>query len=181
MSPRTATDDIVRSMIHVYDAHGFCSTAQRSRIAAKEYYEVRWVREAPQVGIFTAHRSSEIVSVIGRAIEMLPLAEALAKPPAIPKRPRPSRRHGGARCLTAGRDVSPEMMSSRRSAMRRSSHGPLAALSSTFVSDLYRFEIRRLRARLLKQEFPKREYADRVVQLRMRYRVISLRPREWIE
>jgi hypothetical protein len=50
-----------------------------------------------------------------------------------------------------------------------------------FVSDLYRFEIRRLRASLLRNAFPKREYAGKVVELRKRYRVISLRPREWIE
>jgi hypothetical protein len=49
-----------------------------------------------------------------------------------------------------------------------------------FVSDLYRYEIRRLRARLLANEFPKREYAARVIQLRMRYRVISMRPQEWL-
>ena len=41
-----------------------------------------------------------------------------------------------------------------------------------FVSDLYRYEIRRLRARLLAGEFPKTEYLGRVVQLRMRYPVI---------
>lgn len=50
-----------------------------------------------------------------------------------------------------------------------------------FVSDLYRFELRRLRDRLLRHEFPKRDYAARVVALRDRYRIISLRPREWIE
>ena len=50
-----------------------------------------------------------------------------------------------------------------------------------FVSDLYRYEIRRLRARLLRKEFPKREYAGRVAALRMQYRVISMRPQEWIE
>lgn len=55
------------------------------------------------------------------------------------------------------------------------------ALVHEFVSDLYRFEIRRLRSRLLRQEFPKREYASRVVELRMRYQVISLRPQEWVE
>ena len=49
-----------------------------------------------------------------------------------------------------------------------------------FVSDLYRYEIRRLRSRLLAGEFPKKEYADRVIQLRMRYRVISMRPQEWL-
>jgi hypothetical protein len=50
-----------------------------------------------------------------------------------------------------------------------------------FVSDLYRYEIRRLRARLLAGEFPKTEYLGRVVQLRMRYRVISIRAGEWLE
>ena len=50
-----------------------------------------------------------------------------------------------------------------------------------FVSDLYRYEIRRLRARLLRKEFQKQEYAGRVVDLRQRYRIISLHPREWAE
>jgi len=35
-----------------------------------------------------------------------------------------------------------------------------------FVSDLYRFELRRLRDRLRQHEFPKHEYFDRVVVLR---------------
>ena len=50
-----------------------------------------------------------------------------------------------------------------------------------FVSDLYRYEIRKLRDRLLREEFPKVEYYDRVVALRARYRVISLPADEWIE
>ena len=49
-----------------------------------------------------------------------------------------------------------------------------------FVSDLYRYEIRRLRDRLLANDFPKKEYAGRVIQLRMRYPVISMRAREWL-
>ena len=49
-----------------------------------------------------------------------------------------------------------------------------------FVSDLYRYEIRRLRGRLLAGAFPKTEYAGRVVQLRMKYPVIALRAREWL-
>jgi hypothetical protein len=49
-----------------------------------------------------------------------------------------------------------------------------------FVSDLYRHQLRRLRDQLLRNEFPKREYFDRVVALRQRYRVISLRPHEWL-
>jgi hypothetical protein len=50
-----------------------------------------------------------------------------------------------------------------------------------FVSDLYRHELRRLRDRLLAKEFPKQEYFGRVVELRKRYRVISMRPVEWLE
>ena len=50
-----------------------------------------------------------------------------------------------------------------------------------FVSDLYRYEIRRLRSELLRGAFPKRDYSGRVTALRHRYRVISLRPEQWIE
>ena len=49
-----------------------------------------------------------------------------------------------------------------------------------FVSDLYRYEIRRLRDRLLRKEFPKQEYYGRVVELRTRYPVISMRANEWL-
>ena len=40
--------------------------------------------------------------------------------------------------------------------------------------DLYKYEIRRLRDRLLAGEFPKGEYADRVIGLRRRYWVLSV-------
>jgi hypothetical protein len=49
-----------------------------------------------------------------------------------------------------------------------------------FVSDLYRYEIRKLRNRVVRKEFPKVEYFDRVVALRRRYRVIAMRPDEWL-
>jgi hypothetical protein len=49
-----------------------------------------------------------------------------------------------------------------------------------FVSDLYRHELRGLRNRLLGKEFPKHEYFDRVVEVRNRYRVIAMRPRDWL-
>lgn len=49
-----------------------------------------------------------------------------------------------------------------------------------FVSDLYRYELRALRDRLVAKEFPKRDYFGRVVDLRNRYRVIAMRPREWL-
>ena len=50
-----------------------------------------------------------------------------------------------------------------------------------YVGDLYRHEIRRLRDRLLQREFPKREYASRVTDLRRRYHLISVRAFEWLE
>jgi len=55
------------------------------------------------------------------------------------------------------------------------------ALVHEFVSGLYRRELRRLRDRLRRCEFPKREYFGRVVELRTRYALISMRPDEWIE
>jgi hypothetical protein len=55
------------------------------------------------------------------------------------------------------------------------------ALVHEFVSDLYRYEIRCLRARLLRKAFPRREYAGRVVELRKRYLLISMSPEEWLE
>ena len=49
-----------------------------------------------------------------------------------------------------------------------------------FVSDLYRYELRRLRDRLLRREFAKTGYAARVVALRSRYRLISQKPADWL-
>jgi len=49
-----------------------------------------------------------------------------------------------------------------------------------FVGDLYRFELRKLRDRLLRNEFPKHEYYGRVVALRNAYRVLALKAREWL-
>jgi hypothetical protein len=50
-----------------------------------------------------------------------------------------------------------------------------------FVSDLYRYELRRLRDRLVRKEIPKTGYYDRVVALRKRYLLVSLKPHEWLE
>ena len=50
-----------------------------------------------------------------------------------------------------------------------------------FVSDLYRFELRRLRDRLVRKEIPKVGYYDRVVALRRRYPLVSLKPHEFLE
>jgi len=54
-------------------------------------------------------------------------------------------------------------------------------LVRAFVNDLYRYEIRRLRDRLRRGEFPKATYFDRVVELRNRYAVLALKPPEFVE
>lgn len=53
-------------------------------------------------------------------------------------------------------------------------------LAHEFVSDLYRHELRRLRDRLLRKEFPKHEYYGRVVELRKRYAILSMPAAEWL-
>jgi hypothetical protein len=50
-----------------------------------------------------------------------------------------------------------------------------------FVRDLYKYEIRALRARYMRGEFAKIEYAARVDALRRRYPVLALVPREFLE
>ena len=50
-----------------------------------------------------------------------------------------------------------------------------------YVRDLYKYEIRRLRERYMKGEFPKIEYARRVDALRRAYPVLALVPREFVE
>lgn len=50
-----------------------------------------------------------------------------------------------------------------------------------FVNDLYRYELRRLRDRLMRGEIPKAGYYDRVVELRLKYPLVSLKAHEWVE
>ena len=50
-----------------------------------------------------------------------------------------------------------------------------------FVRDLYKYEIRRLRDRMLRNEFPREQYADRVDALRRCYPVLALLPRQFVE
>jgi hypothetical protein len=49
-----------------------------------------------------------------------------------------------------------------------------------YVRDLYKYEIRQLRERMLSNQFPREEYAGRVDQLRRRYTVLSLLPHQFI-
>lgn len=50
-----------------------------------------------------------------------------------------------------------------------------------FLNDLYRYELRRLRDRLLRREIRKADYYDHVVEVRRRYSLLSLKLWEWIE
>jgi hypothetical protein len=50
-----------------------------------------------------------------------------------------------------------------------------------YVRDLYKYEIRRLRERYLRKEFPKSEYWDRVDRLRRAYSVLALLPQQFVE
>jgi hypothetical protein len=50
-----------------------------------------------------------------------------------------------------------------------------------FVNDLYRYELRTLRDRLVRREIQKAGYHDRVVALRRRYPLVSLKAHEWVE
>ena len=54
-------------------------------------------------------------------------------------------------------------------------------LVHAFLSDLYRYQLRRLRDRLRRGEIPKGGYIDRVVALRLEYPLISLKPHQLVE
>jgi hypothetical protein len=47
------------------------------------------------------------------------------------------------------------------------------------VRDLYKYEIRRLKARLLAGEFPKQAYAGKVIELRRQYVLLSIPLQLW--
>ena len=67
-----------------------------------------------------------------------------------------------------------------RHGVRPTDHTP-PRLVRNFVRDLYKYEIRCLRDRYLRRDFPKIEYAGRVDELRRRYPVLALQPREFVE
>jgi hypothetical protein len=47
------------------------------------------------------------------------------------------------------------------------------------INDLYRYEIRRLRQRLLRKEFPREAYVPKVLELRAKYMLLSMPTDEW--
>lgn len=50
-----------------------------------------------------------------------------------------------------------------------------------FVSDLYRYELRRMRDRLRGGQIRKLEYFDCIVELRRKYPLISIAPAQWLD
>ena len=48
------------------------------------------------------------------------------------------------------------------------------------VRDLYKYEIRRLKHRLLSGEFPKQAYAGKVIELRQHYVILSIPTELWL-
>jgi hypothetical protein len=48
------------------------------------------------------------------------------------------------------------------------------------LNDLYRYEIRRLKRRLLAGEFPKERYVDLVIELRQHYWLLSVPVHRWV-
>lgn len=68
-------------------------------------------------------------------------------------------------------------------ALARHGLSPRAGTSPQFlrdaVNDLYRYEIRRLKQRLLRGEFPKTAYVPKVVELRDRYLLLAMPMAEW--
>jgi len=50
-----------------------------------------------------------------------------------------------------------------------------------YIRDLYKYEIRALRARYLKKEFSKQEYYDLVDRLRREYGILALLPHQLVE
>jgi hypothetical protein len=64
-------------------------------------------------------------------------------------------------------------------------HGivPKATTAPSFaraaLNEIYRYELRQLRERLLRSEFPKAEYFGRVLAIRNRYRVMAVPLVDW--
>ena len=49
-----------------------------------------------------------------------------------------------------------------------------------FISELYKVELRKLRDRYVRREFPKLEFHKRVIEIRDKYPVLALHARQWV-
>lgn len=66
-----------------------------------------------------------------------------------------------------------------RHGLRPGSETPPGQLRDA-VRDLYKYEIRRLKERLLAGAFPKQDYAGKVIELRHRYVILSIPTQFWV-
>ena len=73
----------------------------------------------------------------------------------------------------------PELMDALLSFGLRPAANTSPAVVRAALNDLYRFEIRRLRQRLLDGHVEKARYADEVVVLRKKYWPLSVQPGQW--
>jgi hypothetical protein len=63
--------------------------------------------------------------------------------------------------------------------VRPTEHTP-PQLARGFINELYKYELRKLRDRYVRGEFPKREYHRLVIEIRNKYPVLALTPRQWL-
>ena len=63
--------------------------------------------------------------------------------------------------------------------VRPTEHTP-PHLARGFINELYKYELRKLRDRYVRGEFPKREYHRLVIEIRDKYPVLALTPRQWL-
>jgi hypothetical protein len=54
-------------------------------------------------------------------------------------------------------------------------------LVRTFLNDLYRYELRKLRDQYMVGDFPKLEYHKRVIEIRDRYPVLALKAHQFLD
>jgi hypothetical protein len=75
----------------------------------------------------------------------------------------------------------PEILAglARHGVVPKSSTPPATARG--VVNDIYRYELRLLRDRYLRGEFPKTTYYDKVVEIRNRYPVMAVLTRNWTD
>jgi hypothetical protein len=63
--------------------------------------------------------------------------------------------------------------------VRPTEHTP-PELARGFLNELYKFELRKLRARYMRKAFLKQEYHRYVIAIRDKYPVLGLTPRQWL-
>ena len=73
----------------------------------------------------------------------------------------------------------PEIMAQLAAHGIQPSSSTRPAVVLDYLNDLYRYELRRLRARLRRREFPQREYYGMVVDVRRKYPLVSVHLNHW--